>query len=113
MELITFLNDCGKDLRFFFDTEFFRCDFDLIKEYAVQKNVFDLKKAFGELEAPFSALRLCPEENVFFSNFFENQFQVGEKRFSSLMRIPSGIFRHCKLDKRLTKVSLAYLKKRF
>ena len=36
-------------------------------------------------------------------------FQVSEKRCSSLMRIPSVVFRHCVFDKLLTAVSLAYL----
>ena len=36
-------------------------------------------------------------------------FQVRKKRWSSLMRIPSGMFRHCKFDELLTKVSLACL----
>ena len=59
----------------------------------------------------FSALRLLPEVKTR-KNLFQEirflMFQVKEKRFSSLMRIPSGIFRHCKFEKLLTKVSLAY-----
>ena len=37
-------------------------------------------------------------------------FQVREKWFSSLMRIPYSIVRRCEFDKLLTKVSLTYLR---
>ena len=57
-------------------------------------------------------MRLSPEEktSIFFQKISSLMFKVEEKRCSSLMRIPSGIFRHCEFEKRLTEVSLAYLR---
>ena len=56
-------------------------------------NVSGLEKAFGELKAPFSALRLFSEENKFqkkiFKNKFFSTFQLKKKLFSSLLRISS------------------------
>ena len=76
-------------------------------------NVFGLKKAFGERKVSSAALRLLPDEKIF-EFFFQKisflMFQVREKRLSSLMRIPSGIFGHGTFNKLLTKVSLAYLR---
>ena len=55
-------------------------------------NVFSFKKAFCELK-------------TFFRHFetFPKMFPVGKKQLSSLMNIPSGIFRRCEFGKIFTR----------
>ena len=85
---------------------FFRFNFHLVKgPFHFDRCFRSEKKAFDKFKAPLSApLEFCSKKK-FFENIF---FQVREKRFSSFMRIPSGILRHYKFDRFLAKESLAY-----
>ena len=56
-------------------------------------NVFGLKKLFRELSSIFGTKRLFPKKKFFKKTLL---FSVGQK---IVLRIPSSIFRHCKIAK--------------
>ena len=75
---------------------------------SLHKKFLAWKKRFANLISLFgfscTMSLLSKEKNLIFQkNGF--RFQLGKKWFSNLMRIPSGIFRHCKIDEFLTIVS--------
>ena len=86
-----YLNNCGENLRYFLAL----CDFE--KNFCLG-NVYPVH--FHEcfrLEINFHKMVFCC-------------FHLGKKWFSRLKRIPSGIFRHFKIDKISTIVFFANLK---
>ena len=88
----------------------------LMKESQKRPTVFWLcatsKKGLVKVHLPWSSFLVLlafflPKKSFEKSAFL---FPVGETWFSSLMCIPSGIFRHCKIDNILTILSFKFLR---